>query len=640
MRRSFRPVLALIMGALLLVGSVGGVQGQSQAVNPIAFVQDDGQSRNIFLINPDGTGIRRLTTGSANEENAQPVWSPDRSKIAFVSNRENNEFEIYVMDANGSNQRRVTPGEQGFDHSPAWSPDGTRLVYVADRNSGNNLKMIDLDGRNLRTLTAEAGEYARPAWSPDGTTIAFVAFGLFTQEIRLMDNDGSDERVFISSEESDFDLPAWSPDGTQLAYVSIVYSDSGTPISELYTRVFETGSDQLITRIENKLITALSWSEDGTELAFSLSSPDSRGRQISVINVAGENLRQVTSSAIEAYDPSWATPRAQGRINYGEIKLVEQGCPGALPIRLEVGRRGRVTATSTSNRLRSDPNTTASVVGTLNAGVRFEVLAGPECAEGYTWWQVRAVQSGDVGWTAEGAPNEYWLEPLVANNYLTDPPAGMVLLNNGVGLTTRRSMNNGEFQVEGYCGSQGYRTTRDNNNWYCLNRNGSRALTLGQIDYDLICRQTYNNAEATAVFNGDGRIPAFRWRCYGPPSGSDLADFTLPDLSKDENLMRPGQLCGGRTTRFSPGNAAVVDFNRGGGLRVLIDYAESSLRASTVALDNQRLTLEDGPICWGDLIYWYATVPTNTGTYRGWVAETDNTGNPFLCPPLQPECRS
>jgi len=77
-------------------------------------------------MNPDGTDQTRLTFNTANDD-TNPVWSPDGSKIAFASNRDGN-FEIYVMNADGTEQTRLTT-DPGWKTNPAWSPDGKKLPF-------------------------------------------------------------------------------------------------------------------------------------------------------------------------------------------------------------------------------------------------------------------------------------------------------------------------------------------------------------------------------------------------------------------------------------------------------------------------------------------------------------------------------
>jgi hypothetical protein len=84
-------------------------------------------------------------------------------------------------------------------------------------------------------------------------------------------------------------------------------------------------------------------------------------------------------------------------------------CPGVLPPRLVIGERGRVIP-GIPNRLREEPGIDRTQIGRIDGGRQFDVLDGPVCSDGYAWWQVN--YNGQVGWTAEGTNNEYWLEPL------------------------------------------------------------------------------------------------------------------------------------------------------------------------------------------------------------------------------------
>ncbi len=91
--------------------------------------------------------------------NSCPNWSPDGTEIAFTSNRDGND-EIYVMNADGSNQTRLTYND-AYDGMPAWSPDGTRIAFESRRDSnGSAIYVMNADGSNQTQLTK------RPWWSP------------------------------------------------------------------------------------------------------------------------------------------------------------------------------------------------------------------------------------------------------------------------------------------------------------------------------------------------------------------------------------------------------------------------------------------------------------------------------------------
>ena len=154
-------VCAVAILALLSVVSACGCQPQP-AGNRIAFVSDRDGNFEIYMMNADGSNQTRLTNNPA--EDGMPAWSPDGSCLAFNSDRDGN-FEIYVMDADGSNQTRLT-NDPGWDTMPAWSPDGSCLAFNSDRDGKSEIYVMDADGSNQRNLTNNPAWDGDPAWSP------------------------------------------------------------------------------------------------------------------------------------------------------------------------------------------------------------------------------------------------------------------------------------------------------------------------------------------------------------------------------------------------------------------------------------------------------------------------------------------
>ena len=168
-----------------------------------------------------GDRILELIDGKSNPRDVQtPAWSPDGRKLAFVSQRDGNS-EIYVMNADGSGQRRLTWSE-GDDTHPSWSPDGRQLVFDSNRDGIWNLYVMEAGGGAERRLTHRGAsadssrDYARhPSWSPDGRRIAFDSDRDGNEEVYVVDADGSRPTRVTNHPGSD-NHASWTPDGTSL----------------------------------------------------------------------------------------------------------------------------------------------------------------------------------------------------------------------------------------------------------------------------------------------------------------------------------------------------------------------------------------------------------------------------------------
>lgn len=143
----------------------------------------------IFVMNADGTEQVQLTKDPSNE--LEPSWSPDGGKIAFISDRNGQNFDIYLMNADGSNVRQLTD-DSANEFGPVWSPDGTQIVFNSDRNGNVQLFMMNIDGSNLVQLTKDSSNSAYADWSPDGNRIVFESDRVTgNANIYIMNADGT-----------------------------------------------------------------------------------------------------------------------------------------------------------------------------------------------------------------------------------------------------------------------------------------------------------------------------------------------------------------------------------------------------------------------------------------------------------------
>ena len=115
--------------------------------------------------------VTRLTFSPGND--ALPALSPDGRKIAFSSKRDGN-TELYIMDADGQNQKRIT-NNKALDYMPAFSPDGKSLAYISDRDGNDEIYLFDQQTQKERRMTANKYNEQMPRFTPDGSDIFFLS---------------------------------------------------------------------------------------------------------------------------------------------------------------------------------------------------------------------------------------------------------------------------------------------------------------------------------------------------------------------------------------------------------------------------------------------------------------------------------
>ncbi|MGE5925939.1 MAG: Ig-like domain-containing protein, partial [Gemmatimonadota bacterium] len=207
----------------------------------------------VHQLMPGETELRPLLADSF--ASIEAVYAPDRSRIAFSSNRAGS-FDLYLMDADGGNVTRLT-SEPGAESAPAWAPDGSRIFFAADRAGGSQIASVAPDGSDLRVLTSAPGSQRNPSVSADGRSIAFASTRDGNLEIYRMDADGGNERRLTTGSARD-QLPRWLPDGS-LLYVSW----------ERGARIMRLGPDGVVTVLESPdPIVALAASADGARIAY------------------------------------------------------------------------------------------------------------------------------------------------------------------------------------------------------------------------------------------------------------------------------------------------------------------------------------------------------------------------------------
>jgi Tol biopolymer transport system component len=291
-----------LLAAALLVARQGGAQASPENflnINPswspdgrrLVFESRRHGNVELYVIDADGTSERRLTHSPPDVVNSHPSWSPDGSSIVFDSFR-GGVFHLYVIRPDGSGERRLTQGDaagvEEFARHPEWSPDGRFIAFDSRRDGNGEYYAVHPDGSGLLRLTNTPDVHeSHPAWTPDGEVILSAVAGETRTLSAHNPATGRTRRLFETpANRSSITI---SPDGRRYFFRS---SADSTP--RLHIGTLDGAAPIAITPRGNTSYEA-AWSPDGSRVAFYYDIGGAH--QLFVVDADGRNLRQLTHAA-------------------------------------------------------------------------------------------------------------------------------------------------------------------------------------------------------------------------------------------------------------------------------------------------------------------------------------------------------
>ena len=318
--------LAVAGVVLVCAGCMGDEETTVRAAEErIVWASNRDGDYELYSMRPDGSEVRQLTrnetTNESEADDWDPAWSPDGRLIAFTSTRDHKgdglQFqELYVMNADGTGQRRLTEDKPNVAGA-GWLADG-RIVFLScsEGISGCNVMAIDPKGGEPEQLYRSSGPTEFVSVTPDGERLVISTFDPEGDRLRprveLADLDGGDREVLIEHGGE----PAWSSDGEGIAFVSdrdrngpCFFHDCTGNAGELYVADANGENERRVTRTTAQEVHPR-WSPDGQKLLFARIRDEDDGYELFVINADGTCERKLTENEDWDWMPDWTGPES------------------------------------------------------------------------------------------------------------------------------------------------------------------------------------------------------------------------------------------------------------------------------------------------------------------------------------------
>ena len=315
--------VALLLGLLFVLVACGG--GDAPPPPPdelIAFSSNRGGDFDIYVMRPNGSGVRLLTRdrprGRVEADDYDPAWSRDGRHITFTSTRDHpgdgmTSNEIYVVDADGGGLRRLTSNELS-EFSPTWTGDG-RIAFWRCRQAtfDSALVAVSSDGEDEEVLYRARGSVFGADLTPEGDTLLFSAYdprAARPPSVYAVPLEGGQERELAA----DAGEAAWSPDADRIVFTSdrdrngrCLGHDCFGWKPELYVAGADGSGERRLTETDLQELFP-DWSPDAERIVFARIRNDDDDYELFVIGADGGEPRQLTDNDAFDWMPDWFGP--------------------------------------------------------------------------------------------------------------------------------------------------------------------------------------------------------------------------------------------------------------------------------------------------------------------------------------------
>jgi TolB protein len=250
-----------------------------------------GRRADVFVVDPLNRRSMRISRRKCGEGADLLNWSPRGNQLAFRSSPARSDAEIITANIDATDLRQLTDDCRVWERNPAWSPRGDELAYDRDVGKERHIYVARKDGSRVRRVTTNPGGGTDPSWSPDAEQLVFSRY----PDLFVIGRDGSGEHRLTNRTGVQ---PAWSPQGDKIAFAS------GAGDAQIYLSNPD-GSD--VVQLTTEGGTEPAWSPDSSRIAFE------RAYNIWTMRADGTELVRLTArdGYTRAQSPAWSPDGSQ-----------------------------------------------------------------------------------------------------------------------------------------------------------------------------------------------------------------------------------------------------------------------------------------------------------------------------------------